>query len=52
MDEDKIKMQISDACSPSEADFLEIRVEETDSTRINFKANHLNNLIQNGNDLF
>jgi len=47
MDEDKIKMQISDACSPSEADFLEIRVEETDSTRINFKANHLDNLIQN-----
>ena len=47
MNEDKIKMQISDACESSKADFLEIRVEETDSTRINFKAQKLDNLIQN-----
>ena len=47
MNEEKIKNQILDACSSSGADFLEIRVEETDSTRINFKAKKLDNLIQN-----
>ena len=47
MNEEKIKTQILDACSSSGADFLEIRVEETDSTRINFKAKKLDNLIQN-----